>query len=228
MGTTNTTTGSNTSTLNFNPAAQSAYNQFIGSGSSNLLGFMNNPFGNATYQMGAGQSQKGAQQAGQNNINALLQSMTTQGLGGQAGQGWLAAQGAQTGRANQAISSQANISNVMAALQRQMQATGMGLSFSPQLTGQSGNFNQTQSTSGLGTWLPQLLGAGLSAFTGGMTGGSMPFGSVGGQSNPGLGTPSYMPGGTASAIGNIIPPSMMGPGMGPSLSNYPIPAYGGS
>lgn len=230
MGTTQNTTGSNTSTLNFNPAAQNIYNQLTGSGGSVLSGYMNNPFGNAMYQMGAGQSQKGAQQAGSNNIQALLQNMLTGGIGGQSGQGFQTAQMAQTGRANQSISSQANISNVMSALQRQMAATGMGMSFSPQLTGQSGNFSQQQTTGGLGTWLPQLLGAGLGAATGGLfggMGGGGGFGSVGGVSNPGLGSPSYMPGGTASAIGNIIPPSMMGPGMGPSLSNYPIPPFAG-
>lgn len=222
MGTTNKTTGSNTSTLAFNPKSQSVYDQLIQGGGNVLSGFINNPFGNAMYQMGAGQAQQGAKQLGNQNMQTLNQNQTVQGLGGQAGQGWLGAQQAQTGRANQALSSQANVSNVLAALQRQMAATGMGMSFSPQLTGQSGNFSQTQSTSGLGTWLPQLLSAGMGMGLAGINAAqgndSTPFGSVGGVSNPGLGSPSYMPGGSFG--GSMIPPSVMGPGMGPAMGGF--------
>jgi hypothetical protein len=158
MGTTNTTSGSNTTGLNFNPVAQQIYNSLIGGGSNILQGYMNNPFGNPAYTMGAQQSQAGAQQAGNNNMQALNQNALTNGLTGQAGAGFMSAQKAQTGRANQSMSSQANIQNVMQAIQRQMSAAGTGMSFSPQLTGQTGSFQQTSSTGGLGTWLPQLLG----------------------------------------------------------------------
>lgn len=225
MGTTNKTTGSNQSNLQFNPLSQGVYNQLVQGGGNVLQGFINNPFGNSLYQMGAGQAQQGAKQLGNQNMQALQQNQLVQGLGGQAGQGWLGAQQAQTGRANQAMSSQANVSNVLAALQRQMAATGMGMSFSPQLTGQSGNFSQTQSTSGLGTWLPQLLGAGMSAAMGGLTGGAGLFanptgGSVGSTSNPGLMSPSYMPGGMGGPWAPVSAPSPMGPGMGPSLGSF--------
>lgn len=172
MGTTNTTTGSNTSSLQFNPIAQGMYNQLIQGGGNVLSGYINNPFGNAAYQMGASQSQAGAQQAGNNNMQALNQSALTNGMTGQAGAGFMNAQRAQTGRANQAMSSQANIQNVLSALQRQMSAAGTGMSFSPQLTGQTGNFSQQSSMSGLGTWLPQLLGAAGSAALGAATGGA--------------------------------------------------------
>ena len=171
MPTTNTTTGSNTSNLQFNPTAQSIYNQLISGGGNVLSGYMNNPFGNAAYTQGAQASQKGAQQAGGNNMQALMQNMLTSGIGGQAGNAFKGAQLAQTGRANSAMSSQANIQNVQQALQRQMAAAGTGLSFSPQLTGSSGTFSQNSSPGGLGTWLPQLLsgvgGAALGAATSG-------------------------------------------------------------
>lgn len=172
MGTKQQTTGSNTSNLQFNPMAQSAYNQLVGGGSKVLQGYINNPFGNSMYTLGAQASQRGAQQQGANNMAALNQNQLAQGMSGNAGAGWLAAQKAQTGRANASMSSQANIANVMSALQRQMQATGMGMSFSPQLTGQTGNFQQTQQTSGLGTWLPQLAGGLMSGAMGMMTGGA--------------------------------------------------------
>jgi hypothetical protein len=197
MGTTNTTTGSNQSTLQFNPASQSIYNMLTGGASQQLQGYINSPFSNPQYNLGAAQSQKGAQQAGQNNMAALQQSMLTNGLTGQAGAGFKAAQTAQTGRANQAMGSQANVQNILAALQRQQSAIGTGLSFSPQLTGQTGNFNQSSQQSGLGTWLPQVLGAGLGAAMGGLTGGA--GGAAGGAIN--AGSPSYMPGG-----GNPVAP----------------------
>lgn len=168
MSTTNTTTGSNASSLQFNPLAQNIYNQLVGGGGNILGQYMNNPFGNPFYQMGAAQSQKGAQAAGANNMAALGQNALVSGLTGQAGAGFLGAQKAQTGRANQAMSSQANVANVMNALNRQMSAAGTGLSFSPQLTGQSGQFSQQSMLSGLGTWLPQLMATGLGAATGGL------------------------------------------------------------
>lgn len=163
MPTTNTTTGSNSSTLQFNPMAQGVYNNLVQGAGGILGGYMNNPFGNPSYTMGAAQSQAGAQAAGNNNMQALNQSALTNGLTGKSGAGFMAAQKAQTGRANQAMSSQANIQNIMQALQRQMSAAGTGLSFSPQLTGQTGNFSQQSSMGGLGSWLPQLMGAGLGA-----------------------------------------------------------------
>jgi hypothetical protein len=180
MSTTNTTQGSNTSTLQFNPIAQGIYNQLIQGGGKVLGDYMNAPLSNPYYNLGAAQSQRGAQQAGQNNIAALGQNMLTSGISGQAGAGFKQAQLAQTGRANQAMSSQANVSNVLAALQRQMAAAGTGLSFSPQLTGQTGNFNQSQTQSGLGTWLPQLLSAAGGAAMGGLTGGASMLGGAGG------------------------------------------------
>lgn len=170
MATTNNTSGSNTSGLTFNPIAQGIYNNLIQGGGNILSGYQNSPFGNPAFTMGAAQSQAGAQQAGNNNMQALNQNALTNGLTGQAGAGFMAAQKAQTGRANQAMSSQANVQNIMQALSRQMSAAGTGLSFSPQLTGSTGNFSQQSTMSGLGTWLPQLLGAAGSAALGGMKG----------------------------------------------------------
>lgn len=188
MSTTQNVTGTNASNLQFNPLAQNIYNQLVGGGGNILGQYMNNPFGNPFYQMGAAQSQKGAQAAGANNMAALGQNALVSGLTGQAGAGFLGAQKAQTGRANQAMSSQANVSNVLSALQRQMSAAGTGLSFSPQLTGQSGSFSQKSYPSGLGTWLPQVLsgalGAGIRGL-GGLLGGSNPTSGMGlpGQSS---------------------------------------------
>lgn len=204
MSTTQNTSGSNT--LQFNPISQNLYNTLT-SGAGNILsGYMNNPFSNPAYQMGAAQSQKGAQQAGANNISALMQSMRTSGIGGQAGAGFKASQLAQTGRANQAMSSQANVSNVLAALQRQMSAAGTGLSYSPQLTGSNSMSKQWQS--GLGTWLPQALGAGLGALTGGL-GAGMGLGNIGDQGAPSM-VSSIMNPGTFGSLTGMQMPGMAG------------------
>lgn len=227
MGTTQNTSGSNQSNLQFNPAAQSQYNNLITGGGNQLSQMINNPFGNALYQLGLGQSQKGASQQGANNMGALNQNQKVQGLGGQAGQGWLAAQRAMTGRANSSMMSQANVGNVMNALQRQMQATGMGMSFSPQLTGQTGNFNQQTSMSGLGTWLPQLMSgvanAGMNLATGGMGGLGAAMTQTGAGSGGGYAAPSTTQGGGIGGAGSSFtgfgaaPPSAGG-GFNPILS----------
>jgi len=167
MPTNSVTTGSNTSNLQFNPIAQQLYNSLITGGGNVLSGYMNNPFGNTAYTIGAAQSQAGAQAAGNNNMQALQQNMKTSGIGGKTGQGFSAAQTAQMGRANQSLSSQANVQNVLAALQRQMGAAGTGLSFSPQLTGQSGTFNQNGSLGGAGSYSP-LFSAGLGGLLSGL------------------------------------------------------------
>lgn len=212
MSTTNTTSGSNQSSLQFNPAAQQQYNNLVTSGGNQLQGMINNPFGNALYSMGAAASQKGAAQQGQNNMGVLNQNQKTQGLGGQAGAGWLAAQKAMTGRANASMMSQANVSNVMNALQRQMAATGMGMSFAPQLTGQSGNFSQTQSTGGLGTWLPQVAGMALGGLTGGLSSGlGAAMTQTGAGSGGGYAAPSTTQGGGIAGPGS----SFTGFGMAP-------------
>lgn len=169
MGTQTDNTSSQSQNMQFNPVAQGAYNSMVGSGSNVLNQYMQNPLSNPMYNLGLQQSMKGASQAGQNNMGALQSQMKTSGMGGTAGQGFQTAQTAQMGRANQAMSSQANMANVMQALQRQMSATGMGMSFSPQMTGTSGSSQSQTSTGGLGTWLPQLLGAAGGMMTGGLS-----------------------------------------------------------
>jgi len=186
-------TTDSTNTLNYDPNALSTYKQLISGGGNVLSQYMNNPFGNAFYNMGLGQSMAGANQLGQQNINTLSNNMAISGLGGNSGNAFQQAMLSNIGRGNQSIRSQANIGNVMNALQRQMTATGMGMSFSPLLTGQKGQTTQTQS--GLGTWLPQLLGTAASAGMAGLTGGaSLAFpGMSAGQISGKFGGPTSAP-----------------------------------
>jgi hypothetical protein len=156
MSTTTKTTGSNTSNLQFNPAAQAMYNQLIGGAGGVLGGYMNQPFQGPAYNLGAGQAQRGAQGAGQNIMQALSGNP---GQAGQAGQGFMGAQKAAGGRVTSNTSSQANQSNIMQAFGRQMGAIGTGMSFNPQLTGSTGTFSQTGSTGGFGSWGMPLISA---------------------------------------------------------------------
>jgi hypothetical protein len=219
MGTQQTTTGATSNQLQFNPGSESIYNALTGAGSKVLQGYMNDPFGNAFYKLGAGQSQQGATQLGNQNMQSLLQSMKTSGIGGNAGNAFQSAMTSNIGRSNQALRSQANMQNIFQALNRQMGATGMGMSFSPQITGSSGTSNQQTSTGGLGTWLPQLMGSALGAASGfggfgGGGGGAMPVAPSGNQTFPGFS------GGMAGApqggggFGTV-------PGMGPA----PFPSW---
>lgn len=164
------TSSSSSNTLNYDPSSLQNYQSLTGSGSGVLNGYMNNPFGNPAYQMGLGQSQKSATAMGNNAQQALQQNMKVSGMGGQAGNAFQQAMTLKQGRANLANRAQASTQNVQGALGRQMQATGMGMSFNPLMTGSSGTSNSTQTTGGLGSWLPQLLGAGAGAFmSGGMS-----------------------------------------------------------
>lgn len=218
MGTQQQTDSSNQSNLQFNPQSQQAYNSLISGGSNVLQGYINSPLTNPMYQLGSATAQRGAAQGGNNNMQALMQMMKTSGIGGQAGQGFMAGQQAQMGRANQSQMSQANLGNIQSAFGRQMAATGMGMSFTPQLTGQSGTSNSTQTTGGLGTWLPQLLGSAAGMAMGGLTGGaSMAAGGLPGGAAGSIGSAMNLPSnafqGFPSSIMSGMNPQMPSPWM---------------
>lgn len=182
MGTQTQTTSNQQSGLQFDPSSMMTYQNLTKSGGNVLNQYMNNPLSNPFFNLGQSQGQSAAMKLGGQNMSMLQQMMRTSDLAGGAGQGWLGAQKAKTGRANQSMRSQANLSGIMNAFQRQMGATGMGMSFSPLVTGQTSKGQQTQSTGGLGTWLPQLIGTGMGAAMMGMSGGmggGMPFTSGG-------------------------------------------------
>jgi hypothetical protein len=77
---------------------------------------------------------------------------------------------------------------LLQASQLRQQALGQAGSYRPLQTGQT----QTQQQSGLGTWLPQLIGAGLGIAGGAMGGGA------------GLAMGSMFKGGSSSALNNSI------------------------
>lgn len=197
---TKTTTDSK-NTLNYDSKSKGIYDSLTGSGSNFLQDLIKNPFSNPSYKLGLGQSQRGAQAQGQNSIQALLSQMRTSGMSGNSGNAFQMAQTAKAGRASAGMMSQANIQNIFQALSRQQGAAGQAMAFSPLLTGESGH--STQQQGGLGTWLPQLLGAGLGAagsmFTGGMSGG------MGGIMSGAKSLPASSPFGLGGNSGSMFP-----------------------
>ena len=155
------------SSLQYDPGSKSIYNQLTSGGAGVLSQYMNNPLSNGFFNLGQGMGQAAAQKQGQTSMQALMQNMKTSGLSGNSGNAFQMAQQSKIGRSTASAGAQSTMGNVLNALQRQMTATGMGMSFNPLLTGQSGSTTQTQG--GLGTWLPQLIGTALGAAGGAMT-----------------------------------------------------------
>src|SRR5258708_38589304 len=94
----------------------------------------------------------------------------------------LGAQLARAGRADMGRQSDTFNNLLLGANQLRMGAAQTAMGYRPLQTGST----TTQQQSGLGTWLPQVAAAGMSAFTGGMKF-SNPFSSMGGGSSSGGG-----------------------------------------
>jgi len=162
-------TTNSTNALQYDPKSKGLYDQLT-SGAGNILSqYMTNPFGNGFFNLGQGMGQAAAQKQGATMKNALAQNMKVSGIGGNAGNAFQLGQLGRIGRSTSAMGASSTMSNVLNALNRQMTASQMGLSFNPLLTGEKGQTVQQQS--GLGTWLPQLLGAGIGAASSFATGG---------------------------------------------------------
>ena len=193
----------------YDPASMKTYQQFLGSFAPYMTGQVNNPFGNPFYQFGLQQSMKGASQAGANNMGALAQLMRTSGFGGSAGQGFQAAQMGRIGRANSGMMANAKIQNVLGALTRQQGMAQSMMGYQPLVTGGNAQMQGTQTTStgGLGSWLPQVAGMGMSALMGGL----------------GMGAPSMLSKVSAPSLGFGGMGGMMG-----GASMNPLSSYGAS
>lgn len=192
-------------TLNYDSKSKGLYDQLSGGAGSYLQGLIQNPFGNPAFNLGAGASAKGAAQQGSNNMQALMSQMRTSGFGGKAGNAFQMAQTGRMGRANSGMSSNANLQNIFQALSRQQGAAGQAMAFQPLLTGESGKMSgtQTQTSGGLGSWLPQLIGAGLGVAGGVMTGGAST--ALGGIMKGASSLPASSPFGLGGNSGSMFP-----------------------
>jgi hypothetical protein len=133
-------------------------------------GLVNNPYSNPFYQQTYTQGMGQANQMNQNMQSNLIQNMQRQGLSNSPAGAMLSQMGGYMGSHNQA-GAFLNASNQA----QQMYGAGMNFLSHPLQTGAtaSGNSKSVEQTGGLGTWLPQVIGAGLGAAGGFMGGGGL-------------------------------------------------------
>lgn len=164
MSTKNVTTSQQSGV--FAPAGMANYNQFQGAGGNALMQYMSDPmqstFFNQRVAMG---NQNLFNLFNRNNQNIMNRASL---FGGNQMPGFLQNQLTQSGYQLSGAQAQNFNQNLFYADQARQNAMYQGLNYRPLQTGSTGT--QTQQTSGLGTWLPQVAGMGLSALTMGMGG----------------------------------------------------------
>jgi hypothetical protein len=166
MPTTQQTTTSNL----FNPAAMGAYqgmqpsignvlNWYMG-GTGFNQGAAGSPFQSPLFQTGLGMGTKQALQSGQNMMGNILGGSA--GWGGGATPGFVRQQATQGGYLTSGLRQSALWNALQNTVGTQLGATGTAAGFRPLQTGAV----QQATTTGLGSWLPQVLGGVLGATTG--------------------------------------------------------------
>ena len=207
-------------TTQFAPAGMNAYNAMTPQASQNMQQFMTDPAKSSFFNNMFGQSQQQIGLQGQTQMQTLMNNIRQIMGGGGASSPFMASQVAQQGRFQGGQTSNAFNNLLLGTNQLRFGATQGALGYNPLQTG------QTQQVSGVGSWLPQLLGAGLGAasglsglgkFAGGaaMNAGNlaMPSPFTMGQQSPFGGQPmappnfpTSMPGGMTSAGGGFGSP----------------------
>lgn len=192
---TSTQQSSQTQATTFDPQSMSAYHSFLPQYQSVLGEYMQNPLMASYFQNQVGMANKRIGQAGQTGITQLMQNLRAGGGGRSIGSPAMQALLMQHQRGQSGQRSDAFMQLLMGAQQNRQWATGAAMGFNPLQTGGtqtgSGTSNTIEKTSGLGTWLPQLAGAGLGFASGFMGGGAKPGagggGPAGGAGNFGMG-----------------------------------------
>jgi len=203
MSTKNTTTGSNSTSFQFDPGSMGAYQKNLGQYLPFAQSLYQNPFGNQMFQQENAIGQDQAASVGARNKSNVLANANAMGYGTNSGlmNSMLQRAGLDTG----ALQGQAFRGAVGNANQRAMTGLGISSAFQPLMTGSNSKFNQTQTTSGLGTWLPQVAGMALGAATAGF--GAAGMGGAGGSmagAGAGVGSTGAGMGGIMGGIGSIL------------------------
>jgi hypothetical protein len=178
MGTKNTTTTTN----QYSPVGMATYNALQGPAAATLNSNINNPYGNAFFNQ---QKQAGA--AATTNFGTSAARSTAQAgnaLGTTGGPGLNTAFNAYNTRGNAAVGAGINNALIMGAANTRNQSLSAAMNYRPLQTGGT----SVQQTSGLGTWLPQVIGLGIGAATSAFglpdpVKGGTPFSSGAGQAN---------------------------------------------
>ena len=192
------------STTQFNPAGESAYNSLIPQYSNTMSQFMNDPMKSTFFNQMLGMGQANIGQQNQTSMNQLTRN--AMGMGG--GQNpYLQSLMAQQGRGASAQNANLCGSLLNNASNTRFAAAGNAGAFQPLQTG------STQTTGGLGSWLPQLMGAGLGMAGGFLGGGAGGIGAgiqnvVNNGGNPFFGS-QFGKGGSSGGYGGGASQNMM-------------------
>lgn len=166
MSTTKTTKTDQTDKYQFNQAGMDAYNKMTPQMAQVIQMYMSNPLTASYFQNQLGMANKQIGQQGQSDIFTLLHNARSAGQGGN--NPYLQGQLAKQGRAGSANRANAFTQLLLGAEGNRRWAAGGAGGYQPLQTGATMNSTQTQKTSGLGTWLPQVAGIGLGLATGGL------------------------------------------------------------
>lgn len=158
MGTKNVTTSQN----QYNPLSMQTYNSMLPTASNALMSEISNPYSNMFFnnQLGMMNQQIGAM--GASGQAATNQSLQARGINPNSPMA--AFMSRQNAMGTQAQQAQGYNNLLLNAANMRQSAISGAMNYTPLQTGQT----QTQQTTGLGTWLPQLAGAAMGAATGGL------------------------------------------------------------
>ena len=188
-----------------------------------------NPFGSDAFRRESSINQDNALNVGARNKSNILNNAAAMGYSTNGG--LINSMLGRAGRDTSSLQAQGFRSAVGNATNRQMQSAGLLNSFQPLMTGSNGTFTNTQTTSGLGTWLPQLISAGagaaMNAFmpragaASGSSAGALGMG-LPNQVAPVSVSPVYngVIGGYPGAGSASLPPGLATMGLSPSPSPY--------
>lgn len=189
------------STNSYDPNSMNAFTSMTNALGPAVSGYINNPFGNPFFQQ---QQQMGTQQAnfaGQTAMSNIARNTSMSGIGSNSP----AALEMMNNQMRANSNTRANLgfmNPVNNALLMQQNAMGTAANYKPLQTGQT----NVQTTSGLGTWLPQVAGAAIGAATGGMGGGGLMSMFGGGGSTGTMSTPWFQTANSAAGQALNIQP----------------------
>ena len=205
---------STTTTYDYNQAGLGAYNQLQSPMANVLLQLMKNPMQSTFFNQRQQLLNKQIGQQGSRNARNILANASLQGYSNLPGFTNSMLNAAARGTSAQQSNAFLNNLNYMTGMQ--FGATQAAEGYRPLMMG------ETQSTSGTGTWLPQVLGAGVSGLMGLATGGGIsPFTTAGGA-NPQMPYSGAAPTGPSGVFGTVpgMPASWWGYGASTPGSVY--------
>lgn len=210
----------NTQTNQYNQASMGAYNALMPQTASMLQSYMNNPMGVVSpfYNLATQQAVRSANAAGTARMGNITGNMAALGAPNANLAAYKQSQinaGARANTANTANAFlQGNLGKAQAALGVQQAGLSGALNFRPLQTGTT----QTETQSGLGTWLPQVIGGAAGMAMNAFMPGAGAMANLGGNFGNNAGATPFMAPRDYSGYAGAAPPD---PGFGAA----PPPSY---